>query len=46
MAMAGASWKKALAYAAAAIVLAAVFALYARPDMMIAVGDMIWACFN
>ena len=38
--------KKALAYAAAVVVLAAVFALYARPEMMVAVGDMVWACFN
>ena len=42
----GARAKKALAYAAALAVLAAVFALYARPDMMMAVGDMVWACFN
>ena len=35
-----------LAWAAAAAVLAGVFALYTRPDMMVAVGDMIWACFR
>lgn len=42
----GTRGKKALAYAAALAVLAAVFALYARPEMMMAVGDMVWACFN
>jgi hypothetical protein len=35
-----------LAWAAAAVVLASVFALYTRPQMMVAVGDMIWACFR
>lgn len=34
------------AYAAAVVVLVGVFALYTRPDMMVAVGDMIWACFR
>jgi len=23
-----------------------VFALYTQPAMMVALGDMIWACFN
>ena len=27
-------------------VLGGVFALYTRPDMMVALGDMIWACFR
>ncbi|HVE52530.1 MAG TPA: hypothetical protein VNB23_04040 [Ramlibacter sp.] len=34
------------AYGAAVAALLAVFALYTRPDMMVAVGDMIWACFQ
>lgn len=37
---------KLLAYGAAAAVLLGVFALYAQPRMMVALGDMIWACFN
>ena len=38
--------KKVLAYGAATAVLLAVFVLYTRPDMMVAVSDMIWACFR
>ena len=38
--------KKAIAYGAAVAVLLAVFALYTRPGMMVAVGDLIWACFH
>lgn len=38
--------RKLLAYGAAAVVLLGVFALYAQPRMMVALGDMIWACFN
>jgi hypothetical protein len=38
--------KKALAYGAALAVLLAVFALYARPEMMVTVANMIWACFQ
>ena len=37
---------KLAAWAAIALVLAGVFALYARPGMMVALGDMIWACFR
>jgi len=37
---------KALAFTAAAAVLVAVFVLYTRPQMMVALGDMIWACFQ
>jgi hypothetical protein len=33
-------------YAAAVAVLAGVFALYARPQIMVAMADMIWACFQ
>jgi hypothetical protein len=37
---------KLLAYAAAVAVLLGVFVLYTRPQMMVALGDFIWACFN
>ena len=33
-------------WAGAALVLAGVFALYTRPDMMVTLGNMIWACFR
>ena len=33
-------------YAAAVAALAAVFALYANPKIMVAVSEMVWACFN
>jgi hypothetical protein len=39
------AWKFA-AWAAAALVLGGVFALYTQPQMMVALGDMIWACFR
>jgi hypothetical protein len=35
-----------VAWATAIAVLAGVFALYTRPDMMVSLGDMIWACFR
>lgn len=38
--------KKLAAWSAAVLVLVAVFALYTRPQMMVALGDMIWACFQ
>ena len=38
--------KTALAYGVALVALLGVFALYTRPEMMVALGDMIWACFN
>jgi hypothetical protein len=38
--------KKAIAYGGAVVALLAVFALYTRPEMMVAVGDLIWACFH
>jgi hypothetical protein len=38
--------RKLLAYGAAVAVLAAVFALYTRPTILVALSDMIWACFN
>lgn len=38
--------KKIAAYGAALAVLLAVFALYSRPEVMMAVGEFVWACFN
>jgi len=38
--------KRALAYGAAIAACVGVFALYTRPQMMVALGDFIWACFN
>ena len=38
--------KKLAAWTAAALVLAAVFALYTRPGMMVTVGNMVLACFQ
>jgi hypothetical protein len=38
--------KKLALWAAAAAVLGGVFALYTQPQMMVALGDMIWACFR
>ena len=38
--------RKLLVYAAAVAALLAVFALYTRPQMMVALGDLVWACFN
>ncbi|MEJ5991708.1 hypothetical protein WG902_17015 [Ramlibacter sp. PS3R-8] len=38
--------KKALVYGGAAALLVAVFVLYTRPQMMVVLGDMIWACFQ
>ena len=38
--------KKAAAWGAALVVLVGVFALYTRPEMMVTLGDMIWACFQ
>lgn len=34
-----------LSYAAAAAVLAAVFALYLEPDFMFSLAQQLWACF-
>lgn len=38
--------KKLALWAAGTAVLLGVFALYTRPDMMVLVSEMIWACFN
>ena len=37
---------RAVAYAVAVAVLLATFALYTKPEVRVAVADMIWACFN
>jgi len=33
-------------YAVAVIVLLGVFVLYTRPRIMVAISEMIWACFQ
>ena len=38
--------KKLMAYGVALVALLAVFALYTRPQMMLALADFMWACFN
>ena len=38
--------KHLIGWAGAIAVLAGVFALYTRPDMMVTLGEMIWACFR
>jgi hypothetical protein len=38
--------KAAAAWTCAILVLAGVFVLYTRPQMMVSLGDMIWACFQ
>ena len=38
--------KKLAVWAAVTAVLAGVFTLYTRPQMMVTLGDMIWACFQ
>jgi hypothetical protein len=35
-----------ISWAAAAAVLAGVFVLYTRPTILVAVSDLVWACFN
>jgi hypothetical protein len=37
--------RQAWAYTAAAIALAAVFALYTQPDFMFSMANQLWACF-
>jgi hypothetical protein len=34
------------AWTAAAAALAGVFALYTRPEVMVALSEMMWACFQ
>lgn len=38
--------RKLLAYGVAVAALLGVFVLYTRPQMMVAVSEMIWACFQ
>jgi hypothetical protein len=38
--------RKLLAYGAAIVLLLAVFALYTRPTMLVALADQVWACFH
>jgi hypothetical protein len=38
--------RKLIAYGAAVAVLVAVFALYTRPEILVALSDQLWACFN
>jgi hypothetical protein len=38
--------RKFIAYGAALAALAAVFALYTRPDLMVALSEQIWSCFG
>ena len=37
--------RKLVAYAAAVAALSAVFVLYTRPGVMVALAEQIWACF-
>jgi hypothetical protein len=38
--------RRLLAYTAAVAALLGVFALYLRPEMMVAVSEQIWSCFG
>jgi hypothetical protein len=38
-------WKQLLLWAAVALVLMAVFALYLLPEFMVTLADQVWACF-
>ena len=38
--------RKLLAYGAALAALLAVFTLYTRPEIMVALADQVWACFQ
>lgn len=38
--------RRLLAYGAAVATLLAVFSLYTRPAVMVALADQVWACFN
>jgi hypothetical protein len=37
--------KRGLAWSAVALVLAAVFAAYLRPDLAVTLANQVWACF-
>jgi hypothetical protein len=38
--------RKLLAYGANVLLLLAVFALYTRPTVLVALADQLWACVN
>ena len=38
--------RKLLAYGVAIALLLAVFALYTRPTILVALADQVWACFR
>jgi hypothetical protein len=38
--------KKLIVWSTVAAALAAVFALYTQPQMMVRLSDLLWACFN
>jgi hypothetical protein len=38
--------RKTIAWTVVLAVLAAVFALYTRPDLMVTLSEQIWACFG
>jgi hypothetical protein len=38
--------RRLLAWAAASALLAAVFALYTRPQLMVMLSEQLWACFR
>jgi hypothetical protein len=38
--------KKLALWSGATLVLVGVFLLYTQPQMMVTLGDMIWACFQ
>ncbi|MDB5898898.1 MAG: hypothetical protein JWP22_558 [Ramlibacter sp.] len=42
----GPAARKVLLWVAITAALLAVFALYTSPQMMVVLGDMIWACFQ
>ncbi len=39
------AWKKLAAWAGVVAASTAVFALYARPDFLLTVADLVWTCF-
>ncbi|HJV61585.1 MAG TPA: hypothetical protein VJ743_11610 [Albitalea sp.] len=39
------SARRVIAWAAAAVVLALVFAAYLRPDLAVTLANQLWACF-
>jgi len=38
-------WRRRAAWTAALLALAAVFALYQRPDFLVMLADQAWSCF-